>query len=418
MFQSIFLRITLLFLVTFAAMGAGFYALDKQLSHEHEERLQSEASALLLVLRKSVLMPPEMRRGFLRKEGYSIAEPHPDLIQTMKNAMSTIPDNYPEEIKDSLREGRIRILKDDRHLYVYLTRATPPLLVFKTDAAYRSTWPEMVFGSLLISLIVIYLLIIKTLFPLKTLIRTINRYGTEGIYRPIRSTDGDEIAMVANALDSAMAKNQSLIEARRLFLRNIMHELKTPITVGKLAMPFLKKSEEKAILERAFLRMEHLIQELVRVEQITSGALAPHRKECALGELIDKATELLYLKPESLDVIIDNTPMFADFDTMLTVVKNLIDNAVKYSPDGRVRIRQDRNEITFSNRGEPWPEGYTLEKLCEPFFHHQSESASFGLGLYLIQSVIEAHGFTLQHRYESGEHHFTIRYPLIEPDEP
>jgi len=411
MFHSIFLRITLFFLITFLAMGAGFYTLHEQLLHQQEERLQNEASLLLSELRKSIILSPQMRRSYLQQEGYRVVEPHPDRVRTLHAVFTTVPESYSEEIKASIKEGRIRVLKDENSLYVYLTKATPPLMVMKPGAAYHSSWPEILFITLLIALFVFYLLIVKTLFPLKTLIRTINRYGREGVYSPIRSTKQDEIAMVANALDTAMHRSQSLVEARRLFLRNIMHELKTPITVGKLALPFLKKSEEKSILERAFLRMEHLIQELVRVEQITSGTLAPRVRKCNPEELIGKAAELLFLKPETIETELDGTTLYGDCDVLITVFKNLIDNAIKYSPDHTLRIRQTPNEIAFCNKGEPWPDGYTLERLSEPFFHHQSTSHSFGLGLYIIQSVIEAHGFTLTHRYASGEHCFTIHYP-------
>jgi two-component system OmpR family sensor kinase len=289
MAQSIFLRITLFFLVTFIAMGVGFYALHEKLTHEHAHRLEIEAGNLLLLLRKSVPLAPPLRRSYLQAQGYSVAEPHPDLIKTLHNALKIIPKNYPNEIKDSLKEKRIQILKDDNHLYVYLPKATPPLLVIKTDAAQQSLWPETLFISLMGTLLLLYWLIIKTLFPLKTLINAITNYGRDGSYTPIKPLRKDEIALVANALDSAMQKNQTLLEARRLFLRNIMHELKTPITVGKLSLPFLKNSEEKSMLERAFFRMEHLIAELVRVEQITSGALAPHLQQCDPKLLLERA---------------------------------------------------------------------------------------------------------------------------------
>ena len=408
--HSIFLRITLFFFITFIAMGVGFYFLHEKLTQEHEHTLEVEAGNLLLVLRKSIILSPSMRRSFLEAQGYSVTEPRPDVIKTLRNALANIPDQYPEAVKDSLEEGRIQILRDDNHLYIYLTKATPPLLVFKADAAKQSLWPETLLIILMVALLLLYWLIIKTLFPLKRLIQSINRYGKEGVYTPIRNTKKDEIALVAHALDSAMHKNQTLLEARRLFLRNIMHELKTPITVGKLSLPFLKKGEEKSILERAFSRMENLIAELVRVEQITSGALSPHLQTCDPKFLVDKAKELLFLKDETIDAVFDGTMIYVDCDVFVTVFKNLIDNAIKYSDEGKVRIVQSRTQILFYNKGSQWPSDYTLKSLSEPFFHSNENPNSFGLGLYLVKSIIDAHNFNLFYHYDSGEHCFGIEF--------
>jgi two-component system OmpR family sensor kinase len=400
------------------AMGIGFYALHQKLTQEHEHRLEIEAGNLLLVLRKSVPLAPPVRRSYLQEHGYSVAEPHPDLIKTLKNALAVVPEDYPQEIKESLKEGRIQILKDDNHLYVHLTKAKPPLLIVKTGAAQQSLWAEALFLTLTAALLLLYWLIIKTLFPLKTLIRTINHYANTGNYTPIQSTRHDEISLISRALDSAMHKNQTLLEARRLFLRNIMHELKTPITVGKLSLPFLKKGEEKSILERAFLRMENLIAELVRVEQITSGALSPHLQTCDLAMLINTAKGLLFLKDDAIETVTDGTSLYADCDVFVTVFKNLIDNAVKHSSDGKVMIVQKGMHILFYNTGEAWPSGCTLNSLCEPFFYPHQNSNSFGLGLYIVKSIIEAHNFTLEYRYESNLHCFEIlcRNPLLPLD--
>ncbi len=408
--HSIFLKITLFFLITFMAMGFGFNALHNELSRDHEEKLQSEADTLLVLLRQSVPLPAPMRETFLVEHGYQITKPVPTLIKTLQNAFSTIPKSYPIEIQDSMKEGRIQILKDQRNLYIYLTKATPPLLVIKEGAAQKPLWPEILLFILMFALLLFYVLIIGTIFPLKKLIRTINYYGEKGVYTPIHTAKKDELSLVANALDSAMHKNQSLLEARRLFLRNIMHELKTPITVGKLSLPFLKKGEEKSILERAFFRMEHLIQELVRVEQITSGMISPSPKECDPIALIHKAAGLLFIEIDTLDISSDGGAIEVDCDVFVTVFKNFIDNGLKYSPDRKVRILHEKGVITFTNRGDPWPAERTLEFLTEPFSQNQTSQQGFGLGLYIIKSILDAHSLRLTHQFHSGEHHFSVHF--------
>jgi two-component system, OmpR family, sensor kinase len=408
MIHSIFLRISIFFIIVFIAISIGFFAFHQSLSKDQNRQLEKDAEALLLALRQSITLEPSLRHIFLQEHGYTVAKPHQDLIQPLHNAFDTIPISYPEAIKSSLQEGRIKILKDDRHLYIYLTKATPPLLIIKSDVVQQPYPIEILFVSFSAILIFLYWVIIRTLFPLKRLIQTINRYGTEGIYTPISHTGKDEISLVSRALDTAMEKNQALLEARKLFLRNIMHELKTPITVGKLALPFLKKGEEKVILERAFFRMGHLISELVRLEQITSGALAPHLQTCDPTILIDKAKALLFLKEDLIDIAIDGTQIIADMDVMVTVFKNLIDNGIKYSPDGKVKISQTGKVFLFCNLGNPWPDGWTFQTLSEPFSHQYDIPNSFGLGLYIIKSIMDAHNFSLTHYFQDGVHCFKL----------
>jgi len=388
--HSVFLKITLLFIVIFIGAGIGFYAIHQKLDEEHERRLRAEAQTMLSLLRKSIIYPSETRKEFLRQNGYDVIFPRSDVIATLHQAFTGIPDTYPPEIQDSLKEGIIQILKDRNHLYVYLTRAKPPMLLVKADAAYRPVWPEAVFVTVLTALLLFYLLIIRALFPLVRLIRSIQEYGLTGRYPPIRTSRKDEIGLVSTALDNAMRQNQSLIEARQLFLRNIMHELKTPITVGKLALPFLKKGEEKSILE------------------ITSGALKPHIEPCDPKKLVEKAASLLFLQDDAVETSFDGHLIYADADALVSVFKNLIDNALKYSPDHTARIHQNGDVLVFSNRGEPWEHNCSLASLSEPFFHSRSNPESFGLGLYIVKSILDAHSFTIAYRYEQDRHCFEI----------
>lgn len=415
MIHSIFWRISAFFLVVLIALTLFFLSLQQKFSLEYEEKIAKEAKTLLLELRKSVPLPPSQRHLYLQEQGYTIAQPHEDLLRSLTPALHSVPNDFPEAIQDSLKEGRIQILKDDHHLYIYLSKASPPLLVIKADTATKPYWAEMVFGSIAFALILLYWLVIRTLFPLKKLIHTIHTYGKEGKYLPLQTTKKDEISKVAQALDSAMQKNLTLLDARRLFLRNIMHELKTPITAGKLALPFLKNSQEKSILERAFLRMEHLIAELVKVEQITSGAIAPNLSLCRPELLIEKARKLLFLEENTVEASFDDYEVFADCEVLVSVFKNLIDNGLKYSLDHKIKIVQQRESIAFYNTGEPWPDGCSIETLCEPFYHRYENSQSFGLGLYIVKSILDAHHFTLNYRYDRAQHCFEVvcRNPLI-----
>lgn len=416
--ESLFLKISLFFIAVFIGAAYGFHFLSQKLDEDQNEKLEAYAGLMFSHLRKSIIYPAPMRKQFLEERGYGIIEPDNAEFSKMNDVFTTVPPIFPIEIQDSIKEGKIRVLKDDRHLYVYLTGATPPFLLQKKGALVRSLWPEAVFVSILTSILILYLIIIRTLFPLHRIISTIRRYGLSGDYVPLNISGKDEIALVGTALDTAMKKNRALMDARRLFLRNILHELKTPITVGKLAVPFLKKGEEKEILQRAFSRMEQLIQEVVRVEQITSGALKPQLSICKPALLVEQANQLLFIDDSKVSAQFDGTPIHADCDAMISVFKNLIDNGLKYSSDDVVHIEQHGERIAFINSGLPWEEGTTLDALSQPFRHHGLPGESFGLGLYIIKSILDSHGFEFTHRYVEGRHRFELQCnsPLLQSD--
>jgi len=96
-----------------------------------------------------------------------------------------------------------------------------------------------------------------------------------------------------------------------------------------------------------------------------------------------------------------------NFKLFTIVVKNLIDNALKYSKEQHVEILIKNDSLIFSNKGEKLK--YDLEKYYEPFFSDNTKKKeSFGLGLYIIKNILDVHNFKLNYSYENNKNIFTI----------
>jgi two-component system OmpR family sensor kinase len=102
---------------------------------------------------------------------------------------------------------------------------------------------------------------------------------------------------------------------------------------------------------------------------------------------------------------IKNTKLLVHFKLFCIVVKNLIDNAFKYGQTKQVIITQKDNAILFINDGKPLKK--ELSYYLTPF-NEQKNANSFGLGLYIIQNILNAHDFNLEYEYKEEKNIFKI----------
>ncbi len=282
-------------------------------------------------------------------------------------------------------------VESSRHSVLLLDRSIEPYRPVNLISAY---------GTLMSILMISFALIIYRLRPLRRLRKQIARFGEGDMGVRFRIEGSDEIALIANELDTTQNKIRSLIESRTLFLRNIMHELKTPIAKGRIVTTMLSDEKQQARFEGIFERLESLIGEFALIEEITSGNQHHEKKEYRLVDIIDGAVDLAMVDYESVRCDVDTSiKIEVDYRLFVTAVKNLIDNAIKYSPDKKMEITVERGEILFINTGEPLKN--PLSYYIEPFTKDHPTKDSFGLGLYIVDAILKEHGYVLA--YERRE---------------
>jgi two-component system OmpR family sensor kinase len=254
--------------------------------------------------------------------------------------------------------------------------------------------------TLMMILIGSFALIIYRLRPLRRLRKQIARFGEGDMGVRFRTDGGDEIALIANELDSTQNKIRSLIESRTLFLRNIMHELKTPIAKGRIASTMLMDEKQRGRFEGIFERLESLIGEFALLEEITSGNQYHEKKEYRLIDIIDGAIDMAMVEYDAVDYKLDaSIKVEVDYRLFVTAIKNLIDNAIKYSVEKKMKIWMEEGEIIFANVGEPLKN--SLSYYIEPFTKEHPTKDSFGLGLYIVDAILKEHDYILA--YERRE---------------
>ncbi len=263
------------------------------------------------------------------------------------------------------------------------------------------------YGAFVLVQFALFISIAISIYPLKHLQTQIRRFGEGEMNLKLASNGKDEIAEVSNEFDKAVRKIKEMMTSRTIFLRNITHELKTPITKGQISLEFLEESRTKEILTNIFLRLNLLTREFLQIENITACDCQVTTKNYHIVDILDNAVDLLFLEPGCIKHNISNRTIEADFDLMTIVFKNLIDNGIKYSSDSNVYLQLNGNELAFCSKGDAME--HNLEYYIQPFTKcDMSIEDSFGLGLYIVYYILEKHNFSLSYKYENGINSFII----------
>jgi len=266
-----------------------------------------------------------------------------------------------------------------------------------------------IFLFLLISIVFVAFTIYKKLSPLYELQSKIDHIGDTDMKLDFLKKDAkDEVSLLAIALLEKSKSLNQLTKARDVFIRNIMHELKTPITKGRFLLELENSQNNKEKLQKVFYQLESLISEFAVIEEVIAKKENIEKKDIFFDDILENALDILMIEDESsIQTTHTQLKLHVNFKLFSIVVKNLIDNALKYSNDKKVNITIKNNTISFENKGDRLQ--YDLEKYYEPFFSNSSNNTeSFGLGLYIIKSILDVHNFNLIYKHHNNINTFTI----------
>lgn len=235
-----------------------------------------------------------------------------------------------------------------------------------------------------------------------------------------------------------MTASKELERLRRLdqmkseFVANVSHELRTPLTSIKAYTEALldmatddTQREFLGVVESESDRLLSLIEDLLNVARIESGRLhltMTTFEPRLLVEEILGVSKVQSTKHQIVKDIPENLPpIYADKDKLKEVLINLVNNAIKYSPNGgMVKIRMSEVEgnlrIDVSDEGIGIAKEH-LDKVFDQFYRVDSsltyKVSGTGLGLTIVKSIVEAHGGTVRVESEVGKGStFTVLLPI------
>ena len=291
----------------------------------------------------------------------------------------------------------------------------------------------------LISVLVVSIFVRRESRPLRDMARTATAFGHGNLEARVKLEDGyseeiEELAVAFNNMASSLQKSEY---QRQEFVANVSHELKTPMTTisgyidGILdgTIPEHRREHYLRIVSEETKRLSRLVRSMLDISQLQKEAGIPEEKkmhfdleECA-GSVLVTFEKKINDKKLNVDVDMPEHPVYtmANRDYITQVIYNLIDNAVKFCPEGGtlgLTIREGGNKayISVSNQGDTIPP----EELPLVFdrFHKLDKSRSqnrdgWGLGLYIVKTIVCSHGENISVTSRDGRTEFTFTMPLV-----
>ena len=224
----------------------------------------------------------------------------------------------------------------------------------------------------------------------------------------------------ARALEDAghaEAARQSEV-LKSALLDSLAHDIKTPLTSIKAAVTSLlassAESELLTIINEEADRLNQLAAEVIEMARIEAGKLHLEKRSVAVGDLIGGAlselTPALKGRPVAVDVPAGLPAAEADLEFVQQVVKQFVENALKYSPEGSplsisAALRSGKIVIGVADRG-PGIEENERARIFDKFFRgrrHRFETKGTGMGLAIAKGIVEAHGERIWVESEAGQ---------------
>ena len=250
---------------------------------------------------------------------------------------------------------------------------------------------------------------------------------------PLGPAVGDGGLVLVLAEDQT--ESRRVDEVRRDFVANISHELKTP--VGALAL--LAETVEEAAddpdavlrfagrMRQEAARLTDLVQDLIMLSRIQAAEPVPDPSPVELDVVVAEALDRVRMKATSRGISLEEggeggISIMGDEDLLVTALRNLLENAIAYSPD-KTRVRVNTRtadswmaEVSVTDQGIGIPER-DRERIFERFYRvdpaRSRATGGTGLGLAIVKHVTAAHGGNVTvWSKEGGGSTFTLRLPL------
>jgi signal transduction histidine kinase len=259
-------------------------------------------------------------------------------------------------------------------------------------------------------LLLLYFAISRMLRPIQTISGHVEKIAAGDLEQTLPEEGKGELAMLSAGINHMSAKIKSMLDSKSGLLLAISHELRSPITRMRVNLELLDRGDIQQKLVEDIREMEMLVATILESERLNSRHAALSRSRCKMEELINDVVETHPCR-DRIESSLSPVALEVDPLRIKLLLKNLLDNACHYSDEsqGKIEISLKHDHSNVSICVQDYGSGIEAEvipRLTEAFYRpdssRQRHTGGYGLGLYLCQLIVDAHGGKLSFESKPG----------------
>ena len=267
-----------------------------------------------------------------------------------------------------------------------------------------------------ISLILLgaYVLIRRIMRPIKWLDTGVKEVGRGNLSHRVPVTKKDELGQLSLAFNTMTKDLDEMLTTKEQLLRDVSHELRSPLTRMKVALEFVKEGKTRELVQSDIQEMEKIITHILDTARIHHDHSRIKRREINLTEVIRDVAAIYGQQQPGIAFSSEPSSVLcmADPEQITIVLKNILDNAIKYSREDSKAIQISTSTkdgwafIEIEDYGigiEPEALGYIWKPFYRADKSRSRDTGGYGLGLSLSKTIIEAHDGTIDIRSIPGK---------------
>ena len=314
------------------------------------------------------------------------------------NIPLNIPLNYSNVDTNNTLLYRMEVTLDKKNYYFDFARSdrAQELVNEAVAPAMMKVGVTIIIIAFLLFLIVSVIAIKLIVKPANLLTRKIEGIKPEDLKKRIEVSDvPKELLPIANAMNDALGRVEESFEQRKRFIADAAHELRTPLTILlnrlELKLPASSSKSELVNDARFISRIVEQLLDLSRAQNMSMNKLSEIKLVDVVKNVCLHLAPLAVSKSQDFELV-DNKEtdtIHIDEGELTVIVKNLLENAIKHSPDGaRIRVTISGNGFIVEDSGNGIHEQYH-EQVFERFWRkNQSDRSGSGLGLAITRELL------------------------------
>lgn len=412
--QSLITRLMLYFVVTAVLVIVLFgINLAQGIKAHFKQDLLPNIVQYLDYIVQDIGLPPDIQKAQRLSDGLafelSITGPginwqsHSRIPQIEQLDFENAPEPYQQFQVAFERGNNYLLLKQGGYTYLYVVGR-----LFKSESHQRSFSMLVIF---ILTLLLLFVLIRRSLKPLTPINDAVVRIGQGDLLHPLEPTGSIEFKNLGQGINEMSKQIHSMLEAKQQLLLAISHELRSPLTRARVNLELIADDATRQALVDDIREMESLIALILESERLNQPHAVLNRTVFQLDEMI---RELLNEFFADRSIITDLTAVSinADRPRVELLVKNLLDNAFKYSgkldASPQIRLIKHQQDIIIEVQDHGCGmDQQALSQATEAFYRadpaRQRATGGFGLGLYLCQKIVDAHQARMHIQSQLGE---------------